>query len=192
MIVQNARCNDCIIKFYRCLYNGQSTVVVMSPLLIIILIVLCIVKVLTRYDTVWSVCGVIIITMFYRSAIKDHIRDAVSAATNSNAPSTTIVPPALSSSPPTTITTTESSEMIVTIYPNNVITPLEPTDSVTQCSICCDNIDETSKNVQWTFTDCGHKYHVECLTNWTKFNHTCPICRGPLKFTKIRDNTRPR
>lgn len=46
-------------------------------------------------------------------------------------------------------------------------------DVKNDCSICFDEIlkiDE--KNL-----DCGHKFHKNCIDNWTKINPICPYCR---------------
>lgn len=32
-----------------------------------------------------------------------------------------------------------------------------------------------------TKTNCGHKFHTECLEKWKSKKNTCPICRKPLE-----------
>jgi len=42
-----------------------------------------------------------------------------------------------------------------------------------ECCICLD------KNIEkeWKILQCAHKFHSECIDNWTNINNTCPICR---------------
>ena len=55
----------------------------------------------------------------------------------------------------------------------------------TKCAICLEsneeneenNDEEKQKEKKWTALDCGHKYHVECIEEWFKFNTYCPYCR---------------
>jgi len=45
------------------------------------------------------------------------------------------------------------------------------------CSICCDDFDDTSEIV---ITDCNHCYHQSCIEEWFKRKTNCPICRKDL------------
>lgn len=49
-------------------------------------------------------------------------------------------------------------------------------DSGRECCICLD------KNTNpWVTTRCSHSFHEECVSNWTRNNHsTCPVCRSNL------------
>lgn len=46
-----------------------------------------------------------------------------------------------------------------------------------QCSICLTEF-EDDDNVK--YTECCHFFHPNCLGEWTKQSHTCPICRKSL------------
>jgi hypothetical protein len=49
--------------------------------------------------------------------------------------------------------------------------------SDTQCSICWETAAEDA-NRQWVnLTSCNHKFHTDCLTQWTNIHPTCPLCR---------------
>ena len=39
------------------------------------------------------------------------------------------------------------------------------------------DIEEQQEERQWTALDCGHKYHIECIKEWFKYNAQCPYCR---------------
>lgn len=52
-----------------------------------------------------------------------------------------------------------------------------------ECSICAENI----KDKEMTTTNCGHKFHRNCLAKWNiqqeKLGRVenCPLCRAPIK-----------
>ncbi len=62
-------------------------------------------------------------------------------------------------------------------------------DSEDTCAICFDTIsiesllskknDNTPKKMM--SLDCKHKYHINCIEEWSKKSNTCPICRSPIK-----------
>lgn len=41
------------------------------------------------------------------------------------------------------------------------------------CSIC-----QEDSNDDVVQTDCGHSFHVSCITGWVIRNDTCPLCRS--------------
>jgi hypothetical protein len=43
---------------------------------------------------------------------------------------------------------------------------------VHDCTICL----ESGGAGPWVTTQCGHVFHVECITKWRA--GTCPLCRG--------------
>uniref|UniRef100_V5HVA6 Putative polyubiquitin binding protein n=2 Tax=Ixodes ricinus TaxID=34613 RepID=V5HVA6_IXORI len=45
-----------------------------------------------------------------------------------------------------------------------------------QCSICLEDLDGSSKQMQ---TSCGHSFHEHCLEKWYKTDQSCPNCRTP-------------
>jgi len=49
----------------------------------------------------------------------------------------------------------------------------------TMCAIC--RIDLQQNEIIRKINSCGHIFHHNCLDNWLKTNHTCPICRCSLK-----------
>ena len=62
------------------------------------------------------------------------------------------------------------------------MTYVHNTDDNHDCSICRDNINDTSIYSQFgydndtTKTRCGHLFHTACLSNWTRSNRKCPFC----------------
>jgi hypothetical protein len=52
-----------------------------------------------------------------------------------------------------------------------------------ECNICMEY--GTEGNSNFVETQCGHKYHTECLNKWINTNHfDCPTCRQSLKSGK--------
>ncbi len=53
--------------------------------------------------------------------------------------------------------------------------------SDTQCSICletvADNIADNTNRPWACITSCNHKFHTECILEWTNINPSCPLCR---------------
>ena len=45
------------------------------------------------------------------------------------------------------------------------------------CSICWD-----SKRWYQEIRElkCGHRFHFECIHNWSQLNQSCPLCRTPI------------
>lgn len=45
----------------------------------------------------------------------------------------------------------------------------------TTCTICSDALEGT----EWTRLECGHSFHVACVLQWFRYEHTtCPNCRS--------------
>lgn len=42
-----------------------------------------------------------------------------------------------------------------------------------ECSICLEN-----PPGMITTTDCGHKFHTDCIKGWLRDNPSCPLCRA--------------
>ena len=38
------------------------------------------------------------------------------------------------------------------------------------------------ENEATTTTHCNHRFHAECLQNWTITHHSCPMCRAPIEY----------
>ena len=60
----------------------------------------------------------------------------------------------------------------------------DPTFFENQCSVCLDNI---SKEECYTVSECGHKFHKECMKEWVKSteNISCPLCRSNFKSIEV-------
>lgn len=41
------------------------------------------------------------------------------------------------------------------------------------CPICGDDFD----NGRIVYLSCGHKFHLKCISKWSKNHNTCPVCR---------------
>ena len=49
-----------------------------------------------------------------------------------------------------------------------------------ECSICLQTYD-MDDTVAWAKTSqCGHCYHIDCITKWLQINNECPLCRGHM------------
>ena len=55
----------------------------------------------------------------------------------------------------------------------NIVKNIKKVKTNKECCIClsCDSDCESY------LLPCRHEIHVECLDDWFKYNHTCPICR---------------
>ena len=48
-----------------------------------------------------------------------------------------------------------------------------------ECSICMDIIGSVYHKLK-----CGHKFHINCLDEWSNENKTCPLCRNLIKIVQ--------
>ena len=48
----------------------------------------------------------------------------------------------------------------------------------TSCSICLVDFEDES-NI--SLTDCDHIFHMDCITEWSRYKKDCPVCRKDLK-----------
>ena len=54
-----------------------------------------------------------------------------------------------------------------------------------ECSICLEAL--FASNLTTNITDCGHRFHSECIIDWVQRGHvTCPMCRGEIGNTLRR------
>ena len=51
------------------------------------------------------------------------------------------------------------------------------------CTICLNLIQSypTCKEEEGKALDCSHIFHRECIGEWLKQKHNCPLCRAPVK-----------
>ncbi|XP_016178620.1 E3 ubiquitin-protein ligase RING1-like [Arachis ipaensis] len=49
-----------------------------------------------------------------------------------------------------------------------------------RCSICLTEFDYGDDAEQVSSMPCKHVYHQECLIQWLKTSHLCPLCRYPM------------
>lgn len=47
------------------------------------------------------------------------------------------------------------------------------------CAICIESLEE-EKEKMVTRLPCSHYYHGDCIVQWLKINHVCPLCRYPM------------
>jgi len=52
------------------------------------------------------------------------------------------------------------------------------------CSICFENISESSKKA----LNCEHTFHTTCINTWLLENNTCPLCRAPQSINENRSS----
>lgn len=74
-------------------------------------------------------------------------------------------------SPGPNLNTTPSQSPTYAIYTNEHACA----STTLECCICLN-----TKTEPWVSTRCAHVFHRECLSAWTQFNATCPICRTSL------------
>jgi hypothetical protein len=53
------------------------------------------------------------------------------------------------------------------------------------CTICMENV-----NDNMYITKCGHTYHTQCISEWTKKNQSCPLCRSIVSVASIAPNAK--
>ena len=56
-------------------------------------------------------------------------------------------------------------------------------DITEKCSICLDNF---KRGIKGCKLPCGHLFHEECIKDWLKVDHICPVCR--TEFDKKEDS----
>jgi len=56
-------------------------------------------------------------------------------------------------------------------------------DGDTECTICLSKID-TANTISTGILEieCGHKFHYNCIYNWSIIDNSCPNCRESFKF----------
>jgi hypothetical protein len=54
--------------------------------------------------------------------------------------------------------------------------PIPIPDSHTICTICQSEVADDADKA-WTALQCGHTFHIDCLSEWYKYSQTCPHCR---------------
>ncbi len=55
-----------------------------------------------------------------------------------------------------------------------------------ECPICLEILQSSDIYV----LNCLHKYHKECIVDWSKRSNLCPLCNGSIAF--ISDNNKKR
>jgi hypothetical protein len=65
--------------------------------------------------------------------------------------------------------------------------PISLPENDTVCAICLMSVEENS-TLDWTSLECGHIFHIKCITEWMKCNRTCPFCR--IEIT-LNNNNEP-
>ncbi|KAI8378782.1 hypothetical protein EDC96DRAFT_493166 [Choanephora cucurbitarum] len=53
------------------------------------------------------------------------------------------------------------------------------------CSICIANLLSTESRV--TALNCGHIFHLWCITEWLNTKQTCPVCHGRSQRCDLKD-----
>jgi hypothetical protein len=48
----------------------------------------------------------------------------------------------------------------------------------TSCSICLVDFEDES---DISLTECSHIFHMDCITEWSRYKKDCPVCRKDLK-----------
>jgi hypothetical protein len=89
--------------------------------------------------------------------------------------------------PPTTTTTTTTTTSPILPYTSDDafltygLKPLRtcaPNNPQADCSICLEHY--TYENPASKIDQCGHIFHMSCLSTWVASSTTCPLCRARL------------
>jgi len=62
---------------------------------------------------------------------------------------------------------------------NNMIDEIEDDSLENECIICF----EEFSNTMVSTLKCGHKFHYDCIYEWTMNENTCPLCRTPVEMS---------
>lgn len=62
-------------------------------------------------------------------------------------------------------------------------TSIESTQQPSRCTICIKGI---YKKTLASLAPCQHRFHLRCITRWTKDNRTCPNCRTVIKTVQYK------
>jgi hypothetical protein len=58
-------------------------------------------------------------------------------------------------------------------------------DDIPECPICLDDINEPSNMY---ITECCHKYHLDCMTKFSKYNNNkCPVCKHRINLSSLKN-----
>jgi len=61
-----------------------------------------------------------------------------------------------------------------------------------KCPICRNYIfepsmekdDKNTTNSKAVIGTCGHSFHYDCISNWLKTRHVCPLCNSKWQYVK--------
>lgn len=53
-----------------------------------------------------------------------------------------------------------------------------------QCVVCLCKFCEGEK--YWLLRKCSHGFHVECINSWLNENSSCPTCRNPIQYDRVK------
>ena len=59
----------------------------------------------------------------------------------------------------------------------------KPVDTVDECPICFEPMDNVKDLDSLETTGCTHTFHKNCLKRWCSTDCACPICRGRIPNT---------
>ena len=58
-------------------------------------------------------------------------------------------------------------------------------DDIPTCTICLDDINEP---LNMYITECCHKYHLDCMTDFSKYNNNkCPVCNQRINLSSLKN-----
>jgi hypothetical protein len=75
--------------------------------------------------------------------------------------------------------TEEPSLSLSNLLENTELSVYRTDGEETICAICRADIQDNA--IIRKINGCGHSFHHNCLDNWLKNHHTCPICRQSLR-----------
>ena len=75
---------------------------------------------------------------------------------------------------------------MIDIFDQGINTTINTTVTVNTCSICLDNL--CDDNTKYKLDSCGHEFHSNCLLNWYKNRHDCPLCRNAPENNPADEN----
>ena len=64
-------------------------------------------------------------------------------------------------------------------------TKMNPNQTYSHDGVCTICLDELTNGTDVTTTQCGHRFHIDCLSEWLSHHPTCPTCRQEVAANEL-------